>query len=111
MKADLLDAEWQTGDSCRWVWQRATRVSGFELEEPAGGELVSIVVGVEEQMMAGPVPLIELAQWWPQGVPESPAAGWKIGRIALPSMRAGIALQVTLQNFRGRLRPFGVQVP
>jgi hypothetical protein len=111
VKADLLDAEWKAGDFCNWVFQRPTRVSGFEVEEPAGGELVSIKVGIEEQMLAGPVPLIELVQWWPDGVPESPSAGWKIGRLALPAQPPGQVLGVTLRNFRGRLRPFGIQVP
>jgi len=112
VKADLLDAEWKTGDVCNWVFQRATRVSGFEVEEPAGAELVSIAVGVEEQLLAGPVPLIALVQWWERDVlTESPVEGWKIGRLALPAQQPGKVLRVQLQRFRGRLRPFGVQVP
>jgi hypothetical protein len=61
--------------------------------------------------MLGAAFLIDLAQWWPQGVPESPAPGWKIGRIALPVMRPGQVMRVVTRNFRGRLRPFGMQVP
>jgi hypothetical protein len=110
LKADLLDAEWKAGDVCEWVWQRVTRVSGFEIEEPAGGELVSIMVGDEEQLIAGPVSLVDVAQWWPQGVPESPAPGWKLGRLALPAQPIAQVLHVVTRNFRGRLRPFGMQV-
>jgi hypothetical protein len=110
LKAPLLEAEWKRGDVCAWVWQQPTRVSGFELEDGAGGELVSIMVGNEEQLMAGPVSLIQLAQWWPQGVPEAPEPGWKIGRLALPAQPAGQVLHVVTRNFRGRLRPFGMQL-
>jgi hypothetical protein len=107
---ELLDAEWKSGPACAWVWQRPTRVSGFEIESP-GGDLLSIMVGNEEQLMTGPVALMDLAQYWPQGVPESPLPGWKIGRILLPSMRAGVVLHVATRAFSGRLRPFGVDIP
>lgn len=107
----LLEAEWKTGDNCEWIWQRPTRVDGFEVEEPAGAELVEIIVGLEPQLVGGSISLIDLVQWWPKGVPASPDPGWKIGRIALPAQQPGSVLRVHLLRFRGRLRPFGVQVP
>jgi hypothetical protein len=106
-----LVAEWKSGDAMRWVWQCPTRVSGFEVEEPAGAELVSIAVGNEEQLLTSvPVALMNLVQWYPHGVPESPDPGWKIGRLALPAQPPGVVLYVVTRNFGGRLRPFGMQV-
>jgi hypothetical protein len=100
-----LEAEWKTGDAMAWVWQCPTRVSCFEVEEPAGAELLSIIVGNEEQLLgAGPVPLIGLVQWSPE------REAWTIGPIALPAQPPGQVLHVAMRNFRGRLRPLGMQV-
>lgn len=100
-----LEAEWKSGDVMRWVWQCPTRVSGFEVEEPAGAELVSIVVGNEEQLVGpGSVSLIGLVQWSPE------RETWTIGPLALPAQPPGVVLYVVTRNFGGRLRPFGMQV-
>lgn len=111
----LLNAEWQSGPTCSWTWQRDTRVSGLELDTDPTGELLELEVGRESQLMGfgigGGVSLVAIAQFWPRGaLTESPASGWKIGRVQLPAQREGIRLLVVTSGYRGRLRPFGVQL-
>lgn len=108
-----LDAAWQSTQDIEtvvWRFQLPTRVDGFEFREPIGGEVLSIVVGLEEQVM-GPFALVGAAQFLPRGsLVSSPAEGWKLGPIALPAFGPGTELQIRLARFAGLVRPFGVQL-
>lgn len=107
-----LEAEWQSGELLFWQFQCPTSVDGFELREPLGGDLLSIRVGTEEQLVgAESVPLLAAAQFIRSGAySTSPEEGWKLGPLALPAMSPGVRLQVRLKGFTGQLRPFGRQV-
>lgn len=108
-----LDAAWQSTrdtETVIWRFQRPTRAYGFEVQEPLGGDVLSIVVGFEEQIM-GPFPILSAVQFHRRGaITSSPDEGWKIGPIALPAFGPGKELRVRLVGFEGRLRPFGVQI-
>lgn len=106
-----IDAEWKREPEMIWTWQAPTRVSGLEIDGKPHGQLISLEVGGEEQLMAGPVDVADLAQFFPAGaLLESPAPGFKIGRLALPSQHAGNSIKLVTVNFNGRMRPFGVQI-
>jgi hypothetical protein len=90
-----LEAEWQRGPVMVWTFQRVTRVHQFEVRGEVGHNMVSLVVGVRENLI-GPVPLAEL------GEDRMP--------IILDVQRIGTALLVVVDSNRVELRPIGEQV-
>ncbi len=104
----MLEAEWQGGALMRWVFQLPTRVDGFEVEEPIGGEL--LLVQVAQLVQRERIVLISAVEFYSFGVIQlSPARGWKLGPLNLQTVEVGAYLSVKTFAFRGRLRPFGCQ--
>lgn len=83
--------------SLTWMFQRPTRVTGFEIRGEGGGYFSSLRVGNEEQLVEPvPVPMTMLTNQ-PNG-------------LLLPALAPGVALTLRTQGFTGEIRPLGIQV-
>lgn len=96
-----LDADFQTpqkasGIDCDfavWYFPCSTRVTSFEIEGDANGEIHSIQVAQEEQL-----------------IDSMPIATLTLGPLMMPVINPSMAFRIHTKGFTGRIRPIGKQV-
>jgi hypothetical protein len=97
----FADAEWQSGAMVQWVFQRPTRITGFELRGNPGGSVLTLRVAQMTPFFcepaAGELPIAELTRPW-------------VG-FCLPVAEPGMILRLQLSKFVGEIRPLGFSLP